>query len=227
MKLIKKAKTGKLENETTIEDSKIAELDLDQNDRSYLGKVVKSKTKRLDSTLKTPEKSFRHNITKMAPAEKYAAPVAHVNLDEEPEAVVESKEQEVVQVEEVESKQSKMLGKTLVPKTTRLSTGLFNSKDLNIQKSSESTNVSKKEKNMHGIAPVKQLFLGEEKSEKSADSSSLTTEALRSNNLGTKRKGLTSSLVNFAMEDVARVNKVKSEYNQTSKVSTNIGNMFK
>ena len=220
MKLVKKAKTGKIENETTIEDSKIAELDLDQDDRSYLGKVMKSKTKRLDSTLKTPEKSFRHTITKMSPSEKYAAPVAQVNLDEGPEPVSESKEQEVIQVEEAEDKQKKMIGKTPIHKTTKLSTGLFNGKDLNMQKTSEVINVAKKEKNMHGIAPVKQLFLGEESSEKPAESTSLTTEALRSNNLGSKRKGLTSSLVNFAMEDVARVNKVKSEYNQSSKVST-------
>lgn len=58
----------------------------------------------------------------------------------------------------------------------------------------------------------------------------LTSDALRTTNLGTKRSGLGSSLINFAMEDVARVNKVKSVYNQNGKPAANagnVGNMFK
>ena len=225
IKLIKKLKTSKMDD-STQEDSKIVELDLDQEDRSYLGRVLKSKTKRSNSTIKTPEKKVKHSVTMMSPSEKYAAPVAHVDLDDGAVPTLETKDSPSVEV--VEDKLMKMIGKTPVSKSTKLSAPLTNGKDHSLQKCSETVIVSKKEKNMHGIAPVKQLFLNEEVNDSPSESKTkLTTETLRSNNLGSKRKGLTSSLVNFAMEDVARVNKVKSEYNQNTKPTTNVGSIFK
>lgn len=55
----------------------------------------------------------------------------------------------------------------------------------------------------------------------------LTSEALKTNQMGTKRIGLGSSLINFAMQDVTRVNKVKSEYNQNINSGVaNVGSMM-
>jgi hypothetical protein len=54
----------------------------------------------------------------------------------------------------------------------------------------------------------------------------LTSDALRMSNLGSKRTGLGSSLINFAMQDLTHKNQVKSVYNQSMGGGVKIGGMF-
>lgn len=58
------------------------ELDMDQHDRSYLGKSMRVTRKRAESAKKSPEKTTKHSFKKVNPTDKYVAPVALVNLDE-------------------------------------------------------------------------------------------------------------------------------------------------
>ena len=59
----------------------------------------------------------------------------------------------------------------------------------------------------------------------------MTSDALKSHNLGNKRTGLGSSLINFAMEDLTLSSKAKSVYNAATAKANNssgskIGGMF-
>ena len=228
MKLLKKSKTGKPDGESLAEESKIIELDLDQDDRSFIGgKTMKIRPKRSDSAKKSPEKSTKHSIMKNSIADKYAAPTAMVNLDDIGEINILDNDYGNPINTEPDDKIKKRIEKKHLYKPYKTSATIHESEEIAYISPEIQISPNKKEKSARGIAPVKQLNLNNDDYDDSKGSNKLTSDALRTSNLGNKRTGLGSSLINFAMEDVTRVNKVKSEYNSGGKPNVNVGNMFK
>lgn len=227
MKLVKRAKTTKLNAELPTEESKIIELDLDQDDRSFIGnRTLRAKPKRSESAKKSPEKNTRHSISKN-PADKFVAPVAKVNLDDIADSASVNGDGKDISDTQLDDKIKLRIEKKHLYKPYKTSATIHESEEIAYRSPEVQVSTNKKEKSAHGIAPVKQLNLNDDYNDGSHGKSKLTSDALRTNNLGTKRSGLGSSLINFAMEDVTRVNKVKSEYNAGGKPSMNVGNMFK
>lgn len=228
MKLIKRAKTNKLNGESPAEESKVVELDLDQDDRSFMSsRVMKTKLKRSESAKKSSEKNIRHSIMKMNPADKFAAPVAQVNLDDGGDSLSNNNDYKDISSTQLDDKMKKKIEKKHLYKPYKTSATIHESEEIAYKSPEVQVSPSKKERSAHGIAPVKQLNLNDDYNDGVQGKGKLTSEALRTNNLGSKRSGLGSSLINFAMEDVTRVNKVKSEYNAGGKPNMNVGNMFK
>lgn len=223
-KLVKKHKNGNAKGkneESKAEEAKVSELDLDQHDRSYLNRVLTTKTPK-----KSMEKASKHYFPKLNAAQKYAAPITQVNLqdlcDEEPSGNGNAASPKETLEEKLRKMAEKGLKKSNVG-SAPASEGLEDP----VVKSPQKLKSKQTEKAVNGLTPSKKIDLEDEVVEKSAESQRLTSTALRMSNLGTKRSGLGSSLINFAMEDVARVNKVKSVYNERGKPSMNVGGIFK
>lgn len=225
-KLVKKSKNTLDDNKhEKREASKILELNMDPHDRSYLNASMKTKKKRV-STAKKPERAVRHSITKTktpvnpTPAvEVRLSDIGEVNkLDDDVKPFKRSESEEKIK-ERIEKKHLHKTYKTsaIIPEQDE---SPIRSPEVGVKDTLNQTQT----------LPAAQHSLKEEMDDKVGDLSGtqkLTASALNSRARGTKRMGLGSSLINFAMEDVSRTNQVKSVYNQNTKGSMGIGGMFK
>lgn len=224
IKLVKKSKTTKLpiEEDIKIEETKIHELDLDQHDRSFLNMTTVGKKKRAMTGIKSsPEKaSTKHKIVKYGKTgDQFAlTEVVKVELNEimPIESAVESKPSEQ------RSSSTERINKTIEKR--HLHKAYKTAATIPEKKEEYKTIDSDRSGELNG-SPSK-VTPGENAYAEMGSPLKLTAEALKTKQLGSKRMGLGSSLINFAMEDVTRVNKVKSVYNQNTKSINSIGSMM-
>ena len=215
IKLVRKAKAKIDEDINPLEETKIRELDYDQHDRSFLNGSVR---KRPTTATKSHSKTTKHKITKSGkiPQPSVISHYHKVGLEEigpidppeqaEPSLEVSASTERINKIIEKRHLHKPYKTSATIPEHEEYQTPVKSPS----KASSEDKSVLEKTATSPEIKP---------------EAPKLTSDRLRTSQLGSKRIGLGSSLINFAMEDVTRVNQVKSVYNQNTNTS-NIGSMM-
>lgn len=229
--LHKKRKAGKQENDSRNEESKILELNMDHLDQSFLGSSMKQK--RRAKTFKKPiEKKATHSFKKKEDSVDFdtLGTVTQLTLEDIGEIHTPEKEEVKPKIElksnapddhvkrRIEKKHLHKPYKTaaIIPERDELS--------------DDSPSKPEDAKAAHKLTPSQQIIKDEtgEYPNNFSSTQKLTSDMLRTSNLGAKRSGLGTSLINFAMEDLTHTNKVKSVYNQNATMTPlKVGSMFK
>jgi hypothetical protein len=205
------------------EEEKIIELNMDQNDRSYLGASVKMKKKKsLKGLKKSPEKNAKHSFNKVPVLDKYErfVSVAQVTLDDIGDINEKREPKRSTSHEKIKAK----IEKKHLHKPYKTSATIAEREELSTD-SAEDNKFSSAQK----LTPSQKIMEAERVNDFTPESAKkkLTADVLKSNNLGTKRTGLGSSLINFAMQDLTHTNRVKSVYNQNTGGGIKIGGLMK
>lgn len=226
-KLIKHPKGDKNELQNS-EESKIIELDMDHLDRSYLGSSMRLKKSNTIRVKKAPEKNTKHSFknNKHSPGRFDSCGIVEkvdlidIGDIDIPRKVEKKNDTRATSAEEVK----KRIEKKHLYKPYKTNAIIHEGNE----DSFDSPEKSEEDKKNGHLSPSQKLMQDEIEDAPVGYNlnQKLTSDALRMNNLGTKRTGLGSSLINFAMQDLTHKNKVKSVYNQSTGGAMKIGGLF-
>jgi len=216
-------KTGIASKLDRHEEEKHIELNMDLNDRSFLGSTIKRR-KTLKVPKKDPKKTIKHSFTKKLPADKFEklGTVVQVTLEDIGDVNDQDNELKGSESEEMLNQKFENLD---LKEPDKASAVIEESKE--ISKSPE--NIESHKEIPKNLTPSQQL-LKDEKSDLVNElpmMPRLTSDLLRANNMGSRLSGLGSSLINFAMQDMPHTNQVKTVYNQNTTGGLKIGGMMK
>lgn len=225
-KLVRKHKKEETKGTPVKHKTEVDVLDMDHLDRSYLGSSVRTKRKTAVATKKKDK--IKHEFTKSAhpkKADDLSATQKVESTSKVAQDIKEETKQAPVKRSESDEKVRERIEKRHLHKRFH-NNEIIHEREEDLldtpdkDDSPEDSKTAGTHKNGHG-----------DDAETPSDdygAGSLTSDALRSNNLGAKRTGLGSSLINLAMQDLTHSSKVKSVYNSGAARAnqTSVGGMF-
>lgn len=197
-KLVKKHKNGGIEEEKDAKvETKVHELDLDLHDKSFLNNTVKPMRKKANTITKTPEKNTKHKIIKYGklPETNGVSSVHQVNLEDIGDINSPEKVGEIYvspKLSESTEKINRRIEKRHLNKAYK-TVATINEKEELWESTAKHIVVDLSD-------PLNKTTNSDYGTYSSGENKGLTADALRTTNLGSKRSGLGSSLINFAME---------------------------